>query len=442
MGPPFETFLGKLQLWGFLIESKPWNGRPTVSIKSELYLMTLNTNIRISIFRFYNKILSFREDTEQDYDEEVEPSESEVKQDEKQAKQYKRIISETNDFFPGLYVAKELIESREMVKPIAEKGVLISYDRKDSWVINPPPTEKDDSLGVWDQDTTFPNLTGSWSITPMLQGKRIKVIDSVPFVFQDKELDDFFNAKNLVQKFKVSLPNKVFDKPSVPIGRFVNYHVIDSFSRQCLLENLLGDRLLGAVLDLINSTLKDWNNLDKDSLFGRMQACKKTLGMGFIMSQRCRQYIVAIYTSNKIKFRNYILDLSVGSEETKRVLKGSSLFSGSLFGELPESFKRGVDAAYASGRPNDTILKIRTMSKAQGGPSKRGQNFGNGPFNKRPRADYAQMDRAPMYKTINPRNVNDSDQYIFREDRKQSLPKNSSAARGKRGRGNYRGSRR
>ena len=158
------------------------------------------------------------------------------------------------------------------------------------------------------------------------------------------------------------------------------------------------------------------------------------------MNQRCRQYIVATYTNNKMKFRNYVLDLSVGSEETKRVLRGTSLFSGSLFGDLPESFRKGVDAAYHSGRSSDSILKVKPMAPKSNDSKRGGYGYGGGP-NKRPRTDYPSYDR--YYKTYSPRNMSNEaeSQNIFREDKKNSYSKSSSVSRGKRERGKYWGSR-
>lgn len=364
------------------------------------------------------------------------------KDSDKSARVYKRLIKDLIDVLPETtFVNRENVVTRDLCKQAKEIVFNVDYNREDSWLIDPVPSEPEDKIGVWDNETKYPSCWGN--VTPSLDGKKIKIVDSIPYEIKDTKLSQFFKARSLASYGRVSLPNKVFDKNAVNINKNVNFHTVDFLSRKSLLQNLLGDGLVGSVLDLMDSTLKDWSSLDNKSLKDRFIAIKKTLKMTYIMNQRCRQYIVATYTNNKMKFRNYILDMSVGSEETKRVLRGSSLFSATLFGDIPESFKKGVDSAYHSGRSSDCILKIKSSGPSKPNESKKGgYNNGGGP-SKRPRTDYLSYDRPPYKTFTTPRNMGNEleSQNIFREDRKNSYTKNNSVSRGKRGRGGFRGSR-
>ena len=105
-----------------------------------------------------------------------------------------------------------------------------------------------------------------------------------------------------------------------------------------MLHNLVTDKFLGTILTFVSDIITDWESLDMTKLGPKMKALQKSVHLAYISNQNARQFILAVYVNNKLRFRSFVLDLAVGCTESKNTLKSTSFYTPSLFGPFPESF--------------------------------------------------------------------------------------------------------
>ena len=114
-----------------------------------------------------------------------------------------------------------------------------------------------------------------------------------------------------------------------------------------MLHNPVSDKFLEAILAFLCEIMSDWKSLDMAVLEPKMQALKKSVHLAYISNQNARQFILAVYL-NKLRFRSFVLDLAVGCQESKKILKTTSFYTLSLFGPFPESFSARLESAFSA----------------------------------------------------------------------------------------------
>ena len=86
--------------------------------------------------------------------------------------------------------------------------------------------------------------------------------------------------------------------------------------------------------------------MEDSARFNKIKATEKVMQLVFMSNSNSRQYLLAMYVDNKIAFRNHVLDMTTGCEESKKTLR--TTFSSSLFGPFPESYHDRLESAYSS----------------------------------------------------------------------------------------------
>ena len=123
-------------------------------------------------------------------------------------------------------------------------------------------------------------------------------------------------------------------------------------------------------------------------LMPKMKALQKSIHLAYISNQSARQFILAAYGNNKLRFRSFVLDLAVGCTESKNTLKSTSFYTPTLFGPFPESFNARLESAFsASNKYNSFILKLPSTASRPTG--RRYSSRSSSRESKRSRRDYS-----------------------------------------------------
>ena len=350
---------------------------------------------------------------------------------------WSKVLRDYRSLFDESFLAEvEQQESRAVFAKSSDLGVVVTLDTTKSWLADPPHVSQGDTIGTWPDTTNFPHSGKIQSLLPPVEGSRQKLEQMVPFIYKEKRLKEF-NSTNIAHRNKIKLPGKVFDSQELSIPKGYHFHTIDNMAKKVLLHNLVSDTLIGAILELLKSTINNLTSLQPETLQRHLEACHDILYMAYSASLRDRQHILALYAANKMKFREVVLDLHVGSSMSKDTLKGTSLFTPHLFGDLPESFLGAVTQAYTANRSNDILL--RRKSGVSGSRYSRGaSDYSNSSPSKR--GKYSSRPLAMSYPSQR-QNI-DSQEPLFYSARPTPPRTDSPSRRGKKGRSQrYRGSR-
>ena len=86
-----------------------------------------------------------------------------------------------------------------------------------------------------------------------------------------------------------------------------------------MLHNLVSDKFLGTILTFVSDIITDWNKQDMTKLGPKMKALLKSIHLAYISNQNARQFILAVYVNNKLRFRSFVQDLAVGCRIQKHI---------------------------------------------------------------------------------------------------------------------------
>ena len=171
---------------------------------------------------------------------------------------------------------------------------------------------------------------------------------------------------------------------------------MDSLSRKCLIENTIVDNFIEANISHLDTVFSEWDSFNVNDLKGQFMILYNALKVSWAANGRGKQLLIALFTSNKIAFRKFVLGLCGGSNQSKETLLGTTLASPSLFGDIPESFARKLDAN--SHTYNSYVLRPRGASRGGSGGggfgSKRPADFTNTSFPKRMKPNYTSNNNA------------------------------------------------
>ena len=225
-----------------------------------------------------------------------------------------------------------------------------------------------DTIGLWPSKVIFPRAKESYNPTKSDCNLSNAPVwpRRLPIKFQDAKIEEFLTAGQLTNKNKAHLDLSVHALGSVELSPYENFSVQDKILRNGLIDNSITDTLIEGsnvrlqafhdnwdyVLDLIKKGEIDFK--------GELKYLMEIGGLAFASNQRNRNDVAAAVTNNKIQLREKVLYKTSGSAQTKEKLKLSNLASPAIFGELPESFMRTLNAS--AGNPyNQLVLKNRSF---------------------------------------------------------------------------------
>ena len=185
---------------------------------------------------------------------------------------------------------------------------------------------------------------------------------------------------------------------------------------------------------LLGSTFEELDSLGSDAIKENLEVCRNMFQMCFMVNQRGRQELVSLYTANKMKLRDMVLSVHSGCPSSKNILRGTSLFTPNLFGEIPQSHRQAVTSAYSSGRANDLLLSLNTSALASLSLTPKTGKVGTGsfkPFSAK-KGRYISRNYSTSFST--PRQNFQSHDSLFSRGQATQSQRDSSSNRGKRGR--------
>ena len=140
---------------------------------------------------------------------------------------------------------------------------------------------------------------------------------------------------------------------SIPNRKF---HLFDSWARKGLTEIMTVDTLIGSELSLLSDIKHDWDNMDDEEKLRSMFQTLECLGtLAHAANYRAQQYIISILVTNKLLFRDHILNNCQGSSYSKSVWRATGFASNGVFGDIPESFRKLLEGS----SHNEYLLKVK-----------------------------------------------------------------------------------
>ena len=167
---------------------------------------------------------------------------------------------------------------------------------------------------------------------------------------------------------------------------------LDFMLRQGFLDNLISDEVFsmeGCLIDsLINNISNNAGHMDifqlKKVILDELNLIKDVHKLGSQTTLRQRNSFLASLTRNKISSREAVLKDCSGPSLSKESVKGSSLYSPELFGDLPNSFLKKLDdessrkAYQLKIAPSKVPTSAASSAYKRSAPSlKRGGSVGN-----------------------------------------------------------------
>ena len=221
-------------------------------------------------------------------------------------------------------------------------------------------------------------------------------------------MEKFLTSKSLNQQNKILL-NDLFDKPDYPVSKSHNVHpIIDTLARKAILENGISDTLVSASSDILESIISDWDNAagNVGVLRTYLVEISKFLSLARQCSWRDRSFVSALLVTNRLALRNLVLDGCGGAQSSKDIMKFSNFFSPLLFGEIPESLAKKVEASSHTYRAhiitvnakdsktNTPSFKRKNTSSYYNAPKRVAQlNFSKPNYPAKDNSDFGKVDR-------------------------------------------------
>ena len=325
------------------------------------------------------------------------------------------VLNDIGSVVPGLVEVEETAQVRSINGNASTSKVKMSCDFNGSWLAKPKPRVPGDTIGVWQKTEKFPSSTASH--LPKEFDKKY-MPKKIPVAFPDTDMEEFFTANNFLSNNKVTLPSSACDPDEITVSGGVSYGAIDVLSRKALSDCFTTDTLLDSANNFVSDILTEWDKVSEISeAKAYIEAIKTFISLQLSCNLRCKQGIIATLTANKMACRSHVLDSLVGDSQTKNVLKGSNLDGPNLFGDIPESHLRKLEA---SGDYSRTNYRLRPKSKSFASTSmststgfKRGPGASTSvPPYKRPKSNLGQfLGKSSNKKQFFPENNNQTSSY-------------------------------
>ena len=225
--------------------------------------------------------------------------------------------------------------------------IKINPDLTGSWLVTPAPANDLDSYGLWPANTKFPSHKNNQ--TPIFEQK---VPGRLPAAFEDNKLKTFITSNKWDDNNKpIRLHPQAFEPSEYKMDSSNPASTLDYITRQGFLDNLISDEVLsmeGCLIDtLINNISNNAGHMDliqlKKVILEELDLIRDVHKLGSQTSLRQRNSFLASLTRNKISSREAVLKDCSGPSLSRETVKGSSLYSPELFGDLPNSFLKKLD---------------------------------------------------------------------------------------------------
>ena len=293
-----------------------------------------------------------------------------------------KILTNIQKLFPDLISIKKIEKARSFFEESVYPTINLEFSTENSWLEMPTPEFSSDTVGFWPTNTVFPN-----SVRNVVPSKAQNEMPAkLPYKFIDNKLEKFFDADPLGHSKKIKLDSRVFETPEIPLPSDLSHvNNIDRISRRSLVENLLVDQFIDSANNHIGSILGEWDRFSQNpnELKQHLLIHYDMLQVALCANLRSRNFSIALFTANKLHFRDSVLKLFSGIPTSINILRGSCFAAPTLFGELPESFVTKLEQTHNT----KTYLLTPVSSKGRSVAQKRGSfqygyNFSNpGTFN-------------------------------------------------------------
>ena len=289
------------------------------------------------------------------------------------------ILSSLSEIFPWIEI-KHRSNRRGPNTGVSSAKLVVDMDISEPWLVEPNPDSSKNKIGIWGNNVVFP--TSDKNIVP--NDKKEGLPLPISYEFNKINLEAFFKGSTLVRDQKVQLPRNVFDPSSITMSKNDNFHIIDSLLRKAIGEIGVVDKFILALMEFVNSwSTSDDEEINLELFADRARIVASSLSITSMANLRARQFCTAAFTNNKLKFRQNVLDRCFGQNQTKEILKLTSLSTPGLFGPLPESFAKRLDAA-ASSVTNNYMLRPKAFNTNS---NKRQQPASSGSYTKKVKYD-------------------------------------------------------
>ena len=258
----------------------------------------------------------------------------------KRKSQVTSLINLSYRHFRRLLVTPESSSTHDVLDTPPPVSVKLKYNIEEGW-LRPPPSFGSDKIGLWKTEQ-FPSLRRA----PVPTQKDNKYLDLIPLTFEDPTFESWIKSPPLVSGATVQLPPLAFNKGEAKINKSTNFNKMDYMARKALLHNVATDSIQSELLTTMAKLITDWASSDSKSCLNRLKAIEKVTNLAFMSNTNARAYILAMYVENKLAMRNYVLDMTIGCEESKKTLRTTSFYSPSLFGPFPQSFHDRLESSF------------------------------------------------------------------------------------------------
>ena len=297
------------------------------------------------------------------------------------------LIKKLSNILPEKFLFVNSNTQRDLDNSESSPKIKINPDLTGSWLVTPDPLNDLDSCGLWPSNTKFPGTRNNQ--TPTFEQK---VPGRLPAAFEQNKLKNFITSNKWDESSKpIRLHPQAFEPSEYKMDPANPASTLDFILRQGFFDNLISDEVFamgGCLIDsLMDNISINAGNMDPNQL---KKAILEDLGLirdvhklGSQTTLRQRNSFLAAFTRNKISSREAVLKDCSGPSLSRESVKGSSLFSPELFGNLPDSFLKKLDdessrkAYQLKVSPSKTPAASAAVSKRPGPSSKRSGSYGS-----------------------------------------------------------------
>ena len=326
-----------------------------------------------------------------------------------------------SELFPNLVSVGTEERARNFGDSTVSPKIILDFKINKSWLIPPKPEIKSDTIGVWPSNTNYPTAD-KYLMPPKMQND---MPYKLPMLFHDTDMELFLTGNSLCSNSKVKLHSLAFEPSETSLEKGSNFPAIDSLSRKGLIENALVDQWLESGISHTNTLLSDWEEhiLNLPLLKEHLSLHSQAMHVAWSANLRCKNFLIALFTNNKICFRQHILDKCTGSTTTKDILKGTALATPFLFGDIPESFAKKLEVS--SNVHNSYVLRPKggfSKGASSYSGSKRQSNFSFNSEPKRYKPNFSGFNSKFKNNNTNKYDSNNNSQQFFRGKKQQNPP--------------------
>ena len=166
-----------------------------------------------------------------------------------------------------------------------------------------------------------------------------------------------------------------------------------------------------------------------------MEHLAKLITLALTTGTRGRHLTTAIFTVNKVAFRDTVLANCTGSLSSKEILRGTCLASPQLFGAVPESLIAKISASHEAAKVH-MLRPKKSFSVTSTTAYKRNLDaaFTNAGSNKKPKLsnfNYASPYQRPSTSNYNHNNFSNNDRNVQNRSNYYNNRPNQSSSQGK-----------